>query len=154
MVSYTVRQVPIERTFALRKAVLRPHLGSEQDYLISDDFDPTTVAFAALREEDNSVISVARVAPEPPPFDADGLRGWRLRSMATDPSVRNQGVGGAVLQSAIEYTASRGGGIFWCNARVPAKGLYARGGLETWGEVWEEPDIGPHIVMWRRVEPA
>lgn len=152
MVAFTVRQVPVERIFALRKAVLRPYLGPEDDYMLPDDFAPTTVAFAALTADD-VVVSVARVTPAPPPFATETHNGWRLRAMATDPSVRNQGVGGAVLAAAIDYVASQGGGVLWCNARVAAKTLYARAGLETWGDVWEEPDIGPHIVMWRPVSP-
>jgi hypothetical protein len=55
------------------------------------------------------------------------------------------------MSGLIAHVAGAGGGILWCNARVPARGLYERGGLQQWGEVWEEPDIGPHIVMWRNI---
>lgn len=152
MVTYTVGQVPVERIFGLRKAVLRPYLGPDDEYVLPDDFAPTTVAFAA-RTDDDVVVSVARLTPEPPPFERERAQGWRLRAMATAPSVRNQGVGGAVLDAVIAYIAAQGGGTLWCNARVAAKGLYARAGLETWGEEWEEPEIGPHVVMWRTVRP-
>lgn len=153
MVAFTVRQVPIERTFALRKAVLRPHLAGDAVATLPGDFEPETVAFAAVTDEDE-VISVARVTPEPPPFGAGGARGWRLRGMATDPAARNHGIGTAVLQAALDYVAAAGGGVFWCNARLAATRLYARAGLVTWGQVWEEPLIGPHVVMWRLVEPS
>jgi predicted GNAT family N-acyltransferase len=45
-----------------------------------------------------------------------------------------------------------GGGLLWCNARVPAINLYRRGGFVEHGEMWEDPDIGPHVVMWRLVQ--
>jgi predicted GNAT family N-acyltransferase len=47
--------------------------------------------------------------------------------------------------------ADHGAGVIWCNARVPAIGFYRRGGFVAQGDVWEEPEIGPHVVMWRLV---
>jgi predicted GNAT family N-acyltransferase len=41
----------------------------------------------------------------------------------------------------------RGGGLLWCNARVPAVAFYERAGFNTRGEVWNDPQIGPHIAM-------
>lgn len=149
-IQYTVRQVPVERTRALRKAVLRPYLPADDPYVMADDHLPTTIAFGALTPEDQ-IVAVGRITPEPPPFDASYDRGWRLRGMATDPAVRNLGVGSAVLAALIEHVALAGGGILWCNARVTARGLYERGGMRQWGELWDEPHLGPHIVMWRHI---
>lgn len=149
-IEYTVGRVPVERTRALRKAVLRPYLPADDPFIMPDDHLLTTVAFGAVTPDDE-VLGVGRITPEPPPFDASSRRGWRLRGMATDPQVRNLGVGSAVLAGIVAHIAAAGGGILWCNARVTARGLYRRGGMEPWGEVWEEPQIGPHIVMWRRI---
>jgi GNAT superfamily N-acetyltransferase len=147
---YSVQRVPVERTFALRKAVLRPYLSADEPYVCPDDHLPETVALGALTSDDQ-VIGVARITPEPPPFDAPHARGWRLRGMAARPEVRNMGVGSALLRGLIAHIADSGGGILWCNARVTARGLYERGGMQQWGEIWEEPNIGPHIVMWRNI---
>lgn len=147
---YSVEQIPVERTFALRKAVLRPYLGPDEPYVCADDHLPETVAFGAV-STDGSVLGVARITPEPPPFPAAEAPSWRLRGMAASPEVRNMGVGSALLQGVLAHVAHSGGGILWCNARVPARRLYERGGMEPWGDVWEEPKIGPHIVMWRRL---
>lgn len=147
---YTVRRVPVERTRALRKAVLRPYLPAEDPYVMPDDHLPTTIAFGAITPEDE-LVGVARITPEPPPFDTSYERGWRLRGMATAPEVRNLGVGSAVLAGLVEHIAAAGGGILWCNARVTARGLYERGGMQQWGETWEDPHIGPHVVMWRHI---
>jgi len=147
---YTVRRVPVERTRALRKAVLRPYLPEDDPYVLDDDHLPTTVSFAAVTPDD-TVIGTARVTPEPPPFDSERERSWRLRGMATSPESRNRGVGSAVLAAVMGHIAQSGGGILWCNARVDALGLYERGGMRRWGEVWDEPHIGPHVVMWRDI---
>lgn len=149
-IDYQVRRVPIERTRALRKAVLRPHLSEDDPYVLADDHLPTTVAFGAVTADDD-VIAVGRITPEPPPFDPDHDRSWRLRGMATSSEARNMGVGSELLQAVIGHIAACGGGILWCNARTAALGLYERGGMQRWGEVWEDPDIGPHVVMWRHI---
>jgi hypothetical protein len=130
--------------------VLRPYLPADDPYVMADDHLPSTVAFGAVTP-DGEIVGVARITPEPPPFDAARERSWRLRGMATSPEVRNMGVGSGVLHGLVAHISGIGGGILWCNARVGARGLYERGGLQPWGDVWDEPQIGPHIVMWRNI---
>jgi GNAT superfamily N-acetyltransferase len=151
--TYTVQRVPVERIFALRKAVLRPHLSDSEPFVLDDDLLPTTVAFGAITPDDR-VVGAARLSPEPPPFADHAGAGWRLRGMSTSPDLRNRGIGSAVLRGVIDYVAAAGGGVLWANARLAALSLYERGGMHPWGERWEEPDIGPHLVMWREVPDA
>jgi GNAT superfamily N-acetyltransferase len=153
-VAYTVTRVEVADTLALRQAVLRPHQTIDEVGLPGDD-DPTTAAFAAV-DATGELLSVARVTLEPAPFPTGGLSPagtpeWRLRGMATKPDVRNRGVGSAVLRAIITFVGAQGGGLLWCNARVPAVGLYLRAGFTTHGDEWVDPDIGPHLVMWRLV---
>ncbi len=149
-VDYTVMRVPVERTLGLRKAVLRPYLAEHEPYVVADDHLPTTVAFGAVTADDR-LIAVGRITPEPPPFAGERDRSWRLRGMATSPEARNLGVGSTLLNALIGHISDAGGGILWCNARVSALGFYERGGMQRWSEVWEDPDIGPHVVMWRNI---
>ncbi|HEX3841485.1 MAG TPA: GNAT family N-acetyltransferase [Acidimicrobiales bacterium] len=156
-IAVTVSRVPVARTLALRQAVLRPDQTLDEMALPEDDH-PATAAFAAI-DAGGEVQSVARVTLEAPPFPSDdlappGTPTWRLRGMATRPEARDQGIGSAVLQASIDYVVSQGGGLLWCNARVPAIGLYRRAGFTTYGEAWVDPVIGPHIVMWRLVGSA
>jgi GNAT superfamily N-acetyltransferase len=72
--------------------------------------------------------------------------------MATRHDVQGQGIGSMVLNAALDHVAAGGGDLLWCNARVGAIGFYERAGFRTWGDVWVIPDIGPHVVMWRRIE--
>jgi predicted GNAT family N-acyltransferase len=71
--------------------------------------------------------------------------------MATADGRRSEGIGAAVLAVVIAHVASHGGGLLWCNARLPAVEFYGRAGFLTKGETWADPDIGPHIVMSRDV---
>jgi GNAT superfamily N-acetyltransferase len=77
--------------------------------------------------------------------------GWRVRGMATDPSYRGRGAGVLVLDALVAHAAERGGGVLWCNARTPAQSFYERAGLATRGDEWVDPEIGPHVVMWRHL---
>lgn len=153
-ITYTVTRVEVGDTLALRQAVLRPYLTIDEVGLPDDD-DPSTAAFAAV-DPAGELLSVARVTLEAAPFPTGGqgpagTPEWRLRGMATQPAARNRGLGSAVVRAIITYVSAQGGGLLWCNARVPAVELYRRAGFTTYGEEWLDPDIGPHIVMWRLV---
>ena len=67
--------------------------------------------------------------------------------MATAEDRRRRGMGGAVLAAVIAHVRGHGGGLLWCNARLPAVPFYRRAGFEARGDSWEDPQIGPHIVM-------
>jgi GNAT superfamily N-acetyltransferase len=138
--------VGAEVTWPLRQRVLRPHLTVRDVSFPGDDAPDSAHVVAVL--PDGTVVGTASVMREAAPW---GAAGWRLRGMATDEAVRGRGIGSRLLAAVIDHVRAHGGGLLWCNARVPAVGLYERGGLCTRGEVWEEPRIGPHIVMWRLV---
>ena len=147
-----VERVPAGVTFRLRRSVLRPHETYDELVLPGDD-DPDTGHFAAFDDE-GEVVGTSTVRREAPPWDPDRAPAWRLRGMATADGLRGQGIGAKVLAATIDHVAAEGGGLLWCNARTPAVDFYRRAGFETRGEVWEEPEIGPHIVMLRWVDPA
>jgi GNAT superfamily N-acetyltransferase len=173
-VHYRIEQVRADDTWELRQKVLRPHETILQ-LALPDDDRPSTGTFAAIGE-DGEIIGSVRVAPDPPPlatdplpfeplatdpppFETDASSGddsstWRLRGMATREDARNQGIGTALLDRAIRHVALHGGGLLWCNARVPALNLYRRAGFVEEGDRWDDPDIGPHVVMWRSVDRA
>lgn len=106
--------------------------------------------FAALTA-DETVVATASIRPEPCPWQPERDNSWRLRSMATEPELRGQGVGSAVLNAALAHVAMAGGGLVWCNARTPAQSFYQRAGFAPHGDEWEDPQIGPHVQMWRVV---
>jgi GNAT superfamily N-acetyltransferase len=157
-VDVRVEQVADDRTWALRQSVLRPHESVDQvaasDLLASAG--PPPASFAAL-DGRGEVVGTVRVAAGEPPSVVSGLAPegvgrWRLRGMAVRADLRNAGLGTRLLGRALAYVAGHGGGLLWCNARVPAVGLYRRAGFEVHGEPWDDPAIGPHVVMARLVE--
>jgi GNAT superfamily N-acetyltransferase len=139
-----VEKVAAAVTFPLRQRVLRPHETLAQLALPGDD-DADAGHFAAC--DDGEVVGTASVRHEPPPWDEGDLTAWRLRGMATDDARRSQGIGAAVLAAVIGHVESHGGGLLWCNARIPASRFYERAGFVTRGDPWDDPVIGPHVQM-------
>ena len=146
-----VERVSPAVTYGLRGRVLRPGAPPERVRWAHDDL-PETAAFAATAE-DGTVVGTAVVYPEPCPWRPDSPGAWRLRGMATDEARRSAGIGTAVLDAVIDHVTGAGGSLVWCNARVPARRFYERAGFEAHGDEWDDPEIGPHIAMWRPISP-
>lgn len=139
-----VRRVDAAATADLRRRVLRP--GGPA--VLPGDEGRGVVWFGVVLG--GRVASTGNVRPEPAPPPLPGGDGaWRLRGMATEPALRGSGLGAAVLAAAVAYVRSEGAEVLWFNARTPARAFYERGGCSVVGEQWEDPDLGPHVLMWR-----
>lgn len=155
----TLRLVPLDDTFALRKAVLRPWL-TREEYRATYAGKGEHFHVGALR--DRTVISTAGfIAGAHPDYtQAFGPLQWQLRGMASDPAVQGRGLGGRVLAFGIEELARRlaaagqKGAALWCNGRTVAQAFYERHGFRPIGDLFETPGTGPHYVFWRKVEAA
>jgi ribosomal protein S18 acetylase RimI-like enzyme len=101
-----------------------------------------SLAFGAYDGEE--LVAVGLVGPEGEPG------AWRVRGMATAPHARGRGAGTAVLDALVRHAAAQDAASVWCNARVGAISLYERAGLSVVSEVFEPPDIGPHVRMEMR----
>jgi GNAT superfamily N-acetyltransferase len=136
----------------LRRSVLRPHVDPSEPLPGDEIADAVHIgAFADVFK----LASTCFIYPDACPWLPDERPAWHLRQMATHPDWRGQGAGGAVLRTAVDYVAATGGGLLWCNARLPALDFYARHGLRMYGETHDsgEPPI-PHKYLWRRVAAA
>jgi GNAT superfamily N-acetyltransferase len=142
-----VERVAPEVTHPLRHRVLRAGQPADRVRLAADDH-PATAAFAA-RTLDGTVVGTTIVTPEPCPWAPDRPGAWRLRGMATAEGLRSTGIGARLLAVALDHIAAQGGELVWCNARTPARRFYERAGFLAHGAEWVDPEIGPHIAMWR-----
>jgi GNAT superfamily N-acetyltransferase len=133
-------------TAPLRRAVLRPHQSIEE--MTSSVHDAAgAVHVAAWRAGD--VVGAGSIRPEPPPWEPAVGGAWRVRGMATAPGHRGEGIGALVLDALLGHAVDAGASIVWCSARIPARAFYERAGFAATGEPWVDPDIGPHVHMWR-----
>lgn len=148
--SFTVERVPVADTYPLRAKVLRN--GAPPEAAMTPGDDHPEVATYAAKDADGTLIGCLGLFPEPCPDLPDHPgRGWRIRGMAAADAWRGKGVGAQVLAAGLDHVATRGGGLVWCNARTPARSFYARAGFVEIGHEWDDPQIGPHIRMWREV---
>ena len=138
-------------THPLRHRVLRAGQPADRVRLPADD-DPATAAFAA-RTPGGEVVGTAIVTPAPCPWLPDRPAAWRLRGMATDEARRGTGIGARLLAAVLDHVADHDGELVWCNARTPARRFYERAGFAVHGDEWVDPEIGPHVAMWRDVRP-
>jgi GNAT superfamily N-acetyltransferase len=145
-----VAAVAPEVTYPLRNRALRPYLTLEEMKPQPGELDPGAVHFAALTDSGDvvgtAVLLVEPFAQLPGPEPA-----WRMRGVAVADGLRGQGIGARMLETVLGYIAGEGGGLLWCNARVPARRFYERAGFSAIGAEWEEPRSGPHVTMWRMV---
>jgi GNAT superfamily N-acetyltransferase len=147
----TVRAVAAEMTYPLRQRVLRPHQRLDEMAWDGDD-DADAGHFVAVDPE-GEIAGAATIVRRAPDWLAGEALGWRLRGMATRPEWRGMGVGTALLSAAVDHALRHGGGIVWCHARVRAADFYERAGFSRRGTAWEEPVIGPHVLMFCAVDP-
>jgi GNAT superfamily N-acetyltransferase len=150
-VDLRVETVPAKLTYALRQRVLRPHQRVDE-VATPGEAGPDVTHIAALTP-DGEVVGTAVLIREPFRLMPNRDPAWRLRGMATDPARQGHGIGGRVLRHAIGCVSLRGGGLLWCQARVPARRFYERAGFAAVGDEWVELDLGPHVAMWRDVVP-
>lgn len=149
-VKFRIDRVSAEETYALRARVLRP--GQPLSAVAQEGDDDPLFGFFAARTSDGDVVGTAVVRPEPCPWRPDDPGAWRLRGMATAEAARGQGVGAQVLRATIAHVVLEGGTLVWCNARTPARRFYEREGFVVEGDEWVDPEIGPHLSMWRPVQ--
>ncbi len=133
-----VRPVPVEQTRTLRQAVLRPYLTVEE---MSESEPPDAFAVGAF--DGGELVAVGLVGPEGDPG------AWRIRGMAAAPAARGRGAGTAVLDALLDHARTQGAASVWANVRIPARRLYERAGFLPVSDEFEEPMIGPHVVMSR-----
>lgn len=106
-----------------------------------DALDPVCAHVLAL-DADGQPVGTGRLAP-------DG----RIGRMAVLASVRNQGVGEALLEALVQAGRQLGLAEVHLHAQLPARDFYARQGFLPEGEVFEEAGIG-HQQMRRRLGVA
>ncbi len=97
--------------------------------------------------EDGTVVGTAVLWREAPPWARGDDAAWRLRGMATAEDKRRRGIGAEMLAAVLEHVERHGGGLLWCSARTSARSFYERAGFVSRGDVWDEPDLGPHVMM-------
>lgn len=125
-----VVELTAEQTYELRRRVLRVDTPSTRVDWPGDDL-PTTFHLGIVEQPATDPVTVRAVSTwlgSPSPDVEPSCVGLQLRGMATDPIVRGQGFGAALLVAGIERARRSGADHIWANARSSVLDFYA-----SWG---------------------
>ena len=112
--------------------------------------DKLTGTFHLGYYKDEQLLCIASFHPQ----NHEGFAGtgYQLRGMATLENYRGQGIGNQLLNFAIVYLRGQKIDYLWCNARKKALQFYLNMGFEVISAEFEVPVIGPHYVMYVRIQ--
>ncbi len=142
-----VLQISARDTHSLRHKVLRQGRPIEECYFPGDEDDQTFHLGAFV---ETKLVSVASFFYERNPAFED-VDQYRLRGMATLEDHRGGGHSRALLRTAFPIIKQNFCSLVWCNARVSAVGFYEKTGFTSFGDVFEVPVIGEHLLMFRKI---
>jgi len=144
MSEFDVRAIEPGETYALRRALLRPHQQSHE-MTWSGDEHPDTLHIGGFRDERLVGIGTVHRQVMPGSGEPDA---WRIRGIAVDHGHRGHGLGYLMLYRLVEHAASRGGRVVWANATAVSFGFFEHHGFVRRGDPFELPEIGPHYVVY------
>jgi ribosomal protein S18 acetylase RimI-like enzyme len=141
----SIAAIKAEDTYELRKEILRKNMTLSHEMKGDHDSDALHLG---IYECDKlvcigSFMKAART-------DLSGKQ-YQLRGMATSDNCQGKGYGKSLLQEAEEILKSKDIDIIWCNARVAAIDFYKKNGYRVMSDIFEVPQIGPHYVMFKKL---
>jgi GNAT superfamily N-acetyltransferase len=143
-----IRFIPLEQVFDVRNIVLREgKMPPGQPRFPSDDVDGIFHLGYFVGDE---LACVASFHPES--YGTFTGTGYQLRGMATLEAYRGKGFGNQLLNFAIVYLRGQKANYVWCNARKKALRFYESIGFEIISDEFEVPGIGPHHVMYLKIQ--
>lgn len=79
-------------------------------------------------------------------------KAYQLRGMATLQSHRGKSIGNQLVNFAIVYLRGQKANYIWCNARLKALKFYQNIGFEIVSDQFEIAGIGPHNVLYLKIQ--
>ena len=135
------RRATIDEILPLRHRILRTGFPYEAAKF-PEDIDKATLHYGLFVNGEVKVC-LTLIANE-----LDGEKAWQLRGMAADVGVQRKGLGGRLVQFAIQDALSEGySSVFWCNARKAAARFYQQNGWKYISDEFMVPVFGPHYKM-------
>jgi GNAT superfamily N-acetyltransferase len=137
--SFECRPITAQECIPLRSEVLRPNHPLEDCRF---PLDEESQHFGAFNH--GKLVSIVSAHGEEKFGEP---KAWRIRGMATAPSLQGSGAGAAVLNAMKAWAREQNIPLLWFNARVKAIPFYERHGFTTESELFDMPGVGPHKVM-------
>lgn len=144
-VMFEIRKVSPEIIYNIRHKVLRPHQ-SINDCIYDTDNEEGSFHIGAYHQ--GKLISIASFCVEMN-TELSIEPQYRLRAMATLEEFRKQGAGREIVTYAESIIKTKGINLLWCKGRTTVQEYYERLGFMAFGQVFDYPPIGPHIIMYK-----
>ena len=143
-----IRFVEVEELLAIRNEVLREGKLTPDECRFPTDKIPGAFHLAYIIN--NQPVCVASFHPQN--YGEYPGSAYQLRGMATIEGYRSKGFGNQLVNFAIVYLRGQKVNYVWCNARKNAVKFYKNLGFEVISNEFEVPGIGPHYVMYVKIQ--
>ena len=143
-----IKFIEVEELLPLRNALLREGKLTNEQCRFPTDALPG--AFHLGYYMDDELVCIASFAPQD--YGSFSGTGYQFRGMATIEKYRGKGIGNQLLNFGIVYLRGQKANYLWCNARKTALKFYLDIGFEIISEEFEVPVIGPHYVMYVKIQ--
>lgn len=147
----TVQLLATDQTYTLRRDVLRG--GKSGDIRAQIDDRAETFHVGAV-DDDGDVLGTSTYFPSVCQYEPEIADAYMLRYMAVAPGHQGKGIGGSIIDRAMQILRERGAVLLWANARDTALKFYLdRGFTAVAGSEFSTPETQiPHTVVVRRLE--
>ena len=143
-----IRFIQVEDTLAIRNDILREgKLTLDQCRFPGDEAE---AAFHLGYFDQEKLVCIATFHPKD--HEKFAGKGFQLRGMATLEAYRGKGIGNQVVNFAIVYLRGQKANYLWCNARKAALQFYIGLGFEIVSDEFEVAGIGPHHVLYLKIQ--
>jgi len=141
-----IKKIAATETYSVRLPVLRKGKPIESCHFDGDDLESTQHFGLYLSYELVGIISL---------FKKNNLtfsekNQYQIRGMAVLENYRKKDFGKALILHSEEECKNQGVDLIWFNARMEAVGFYEKMGYRKEGTSFDIPDVGEHIVMFKK----
>ena len=141
-----IKNISPAETFLVRHPVLRKGKPVESCHFDGDDLETTQHFGLFLGHELVGIISLFKKSN--PDFLEKNQ--CQIRGMAVLENQRKKDFGKALIIYSEEQCKNKNVDLIWFNARMEASGFYEKMGYLKTGIPFEIPDVGKHIVMFKK----
>jgi len=142
-----IKKIEATETYSVRLPVLRKGKPIESCHFEGDDLETTRHFGLYLSPELVGIISLFQKNN----FDFTEKNQCQIRGMAILENHRKKDFGKALIIHCEEECRNQGVELIWFNARMVAAGFYEKMGYQKTGIPFEIPDVGEHIIMFKKI---
>ena len=143
-----IKFIPADAVLPVRNEVLREGRLTNDECRFPNDDAPEAFHLGYYVGEELACIA----SFHPMGYKDYAGKAYQLRGMATIEKYRSQGLGNQLVNFAIVYLRGQKVNYVWCNARKKAVKFYQNLGFEIISEEFEVKGIGPHYVMYCKIQ--